>query len=58
MQNSKLCLRDIKIMSLRNGGDFGKQLVLRNNCLQYQHHSFVTFYYITETQYTILYVFT
>ena len=27
IQNSKLCFRDMKIMSLRNGGDFGKQLV-------------------------------
>ena len=28
IQNSKLCFRDMKIMSRRNGGDFGKQLVL------------------------------
>ena len=27
IQNSKLCLRGMKIMSLRNGVDFGKQLV-------------------------------
>ena len=32
IQNSKLCFRDMKIMSLRNGGDFGKQLVLRTRC--------------------------
>ena len=29
IQNSKLCFRDMKIMSLRNDGDFGKQLVLK-----------------------------
>ena len=42
IQNSKLCFRDMKIMSLRNGGDFGKQLVLRTRCLPNHHHSFVT----------------
>ena len=42
IQNSKLCFRDMKIMSLRNGGDFGKQLVLQTRCLPYHHHSFVT----------------
>ena len=42
IQNSKLCFRDMKIMSLRNGGDFGKQLVLRTHCLPNHHHSFVT----------------
>ena len=41
IQNSKLCFRDMKIMSRRNGGDFGKQLV---GLVVYQnhHHSFVT----------------
>ena len=29
IQNRKLCFRDMKILSLMNGGDFGKQLVLR-----------------------------
>ena len=33
IQNSKLCFCDMKIMSLRNGGDFGKQLVLWTRCL-------------------------
>ena len=42
IQNSKLCFRDMKIISLRNGGDFGKQLVLRTRCLPNHHHSFVT----------------
>ena len=56
IQNSKLCFRDMKIMSLRNGGDFGKQLVLRTRCLQNHHHSFVTNFHITETQLTILYI--
>ena len=42
IQNSKLCIRDTKITSLRNGGDFGKQLVLRTRCLPNHHHSFVT----------------
>ena len=42
IQNSKLCFCDMKIMSLRNGGDFGKQLVLRTRCLPNHHHSFVT----------------
>ena len=42
IQNSKLCFRDMKIMSLRNGGDFGKQLVLRTRCLPNHHHSFMT----------------
>ena len=42
IQNSKLCFRDMKIMSLRNGCDFGKQLVLRTRCLPNHHHSFVT----------------
>ena len=42
IQNSILCFRDMKIMSLRNGGDFGKQLVLRTRCLPNHHHSFVT----------------
>ena len=42
IQNSKLCFRDMKIMSLRNGGDFGKQLDLRTRCLSNHHHSFVT----------------
>ena len=32
IQNSKLCFRDMQIMSLRNGGDSGKQLVLRTRC--------------------------
>ena len=44
IQNSKLCFRDMKIMSLRNGGDFGKQLVLRTRCLPNHHHSFVTIF--------------
>ena len=39
IQNSKLCFHDMKIMSLRNGGDFGKQLVLRTRCLLNHHHS-------------------
>ena len=38
----KLCFHDMKIMSRRNGGDFGKQLVLRTRCLPNHHHSFVT----------------
>ena len=42
IQNSKLCFRDMKITSLRNGGDFGKQLILRTRCLPNHHHSFVT----------------
>ena len=42
IQYSKLCFHDMKIMSLRNGGDFGKQLVLRTRCLPNHHHSFVT----------------
>ena len=42
IENSKLCFHDMKIMSLRNGGDFGKQLVLRTRCLPNHHHSFVT----------------
>ena len=42
IQNSKLCFRDMKIMSLKNGGDFGKQLVLWTRCLPNHHHSFVT----------------
>ena len=42
IQNSKLCFRDMKIMSHRNGGDFGKQLVLWTRCLQNHHHSFMT----------------
>ena len=42
IQNSKPYFRDMKIMSLRNGGDFGKQLVLRTRCLPNHHHSFVT----------------
>ena len=42
IQNSKLCFRDMKIISLRNGGDFGKQLVLQTCCLPNHHHSFVT----------------
>ena len=39
IQSSKLCFRDMKIMSLRNGGDFGKQLVMQTRCLQSHHHS-------------------
>ena len=42
IQNSKLCFRDMNIMSLRNGDDFGKQLVLRTRCLPNRHHFFVT----------------
>ena len=42
IQNSKLCFRDMKIMSLRNGGEFGKQIVLLTRCLPNHHHSFVT----------------
>ena len=42
IQNSKLCFLDMKITSLRNGGDFGKQLVLRTRCLPNHHHFFVT----------------
>ena len=37
IQNSKLCFRDMKIMSLRNGGDFGKQLVLRTLTLSLRY---------------------
>ena len=33
---------NMKIMSLRNGGDFSKQLILRTRCLPNHHHSFVT----------------
>ena len=39
IQNSKLCFHDMKVMSLRNGGDIGKQLVLRTRCLLNHHHS-------------------
>ena len=49
----------MKIMSLRNGGDFGKQLILRTRCLPNHHHSFVTYicnFHITEAQFTILYL--
>ena len=42
IQNSKLCFSDMKIMSLRNGGDFGKQLVLGTCCLPNHHHSLMT----------------
>ena len=42
IQNSTLCFRDMKIMSLRNGGDFGKQLILRTRRLPNHHHSLVT----------------
>ena len=42
IQNSQLCFRDMKLMSLRNGGDFGKQIVLRACCLRNHCHSFVT----------------
>ena len=38
----KIVCCDMKIMSLRNGGDFGKQLFLRTRCLLNHHHSFVT----------------
>ena len=36
------CFHDMKIMSLRNGGGFGKQLVLQTGCLPNHHHSFLT----------------
>ena len=47
----------MKIMSLRNGGDFGKQLVLRTRCLPNHHHSFVTqFSYHGDTVYYSLFI--
>ena len=42
IQDSKQCLRETKIMSLRNDGGFGKRLVLQTLCLLNHHHLFVT----------------
>ena len=42
IQNSKLCFRDMKIMSRRNGGDAVNNESAGRVVYQNHHHSFVT----------------